>query len=79
MSIWYSIEDPEDVDLSKDGKTLDVLFKSDDSGNHYVEIPIEFVERCLHGRTVTNIEKAIKKTDALIEEAEANELKSSIQ
>jgi hypothetical protein len=46
MSVWHTIKDPDDVDLSLDGKTLDVLFKSDNSGNHYVEIPIEFVRRC---------------------------------
>ena len=47
MSLWYTIEDPEDVEISENGKTLDVLFHSDDSGNHYVEIPIEFIKSLL--------------------------------
>ncbi len=50
MSVWYIIEDPEDIEISEDGKTLDVLFTFDDSGNHYVEIPIEFIEQCLNNR-----------------------------
>jgi len=47
MSIWYIIEDPEDIEISEDGETLDVLFTFDDSGNHYVEIPIEFIKSLL--------------------------------
>lgn len=47
MSVWYTIEDPEDVEISKDGKTMDVLFSTDDCGNNYVEIPIELVKSCL--------------------------------
>jgi hypothetical protein len=43
MSIWYKVEDREDVNLSADGKTIDVNFSGDDNGNIYVEIPIEFL------------------------------------
>ena len=47
MSVWYTIKDPEDVDISLDGEFLDVLFSTDDFGNNYIEITIKFVEHCL--------------------------------
>ena len=47
MSEWYEIKDQDDVELSEDGKTLDVLFKSDNFGNHYVEIPVEYISKVL--------------------------------
>lgn len=47
MSLWREIKDQDDVELSKDGKTLDVLYDGDQHGNYYIEIPIEFVKRAL--------------------------------
>ena len=47
MSIWYEIADQEDVELSEDGRTIDVLVSSDDFGNNYVMIPIEFIKHCI--------------------------------
>lgn len=47
MSIWKEIKNQEDVKLSEDGKTIDVCYKQDYSGNHYIEIPIEFVKSAL--------------------------------
>jgi len=47
MSIWYEIKDQEDVELSDDGTSIEVLYKSDLSGNHYVDIPIEFIKPLL--------------------------------
>lgn len=44
MSEWFRVEE-DDVSLSLDGKTINVLFASNDWGNQYIEIPIEFVER----------------------------------
>ncbi len=44
MSLWHKIKNQDDVEISDDGETLDVLFSSDDSGNNYVEIPIRFIE-----------------------------------
>lgn len=49
MSEWHRIKDPEDVALSADGATIDVLFDykgfQEQFGNVYIEIPVEFVER----------------------------------
>jgi hypothetical protein len=46
MSEWRKIKDPDDVALSHDGTTIDVLIDHHDGfGNVYIEIPVEFVER----------------------------------
>ena len=47
MSVWYTIFRQEDVEVSEDGKTIDVLFSTDGSGNNYVEIPIRFIETAI--------------------------------
>jgi len=52
MSVWYQITDQEDIEISEDGKTLHVLFHTDHSGNIYVEIPIEFIERYVHNKAL---------------------------
>ena len=47
MSVWHEIKKQEDVEVSEDGKTIDVLFSSDNWGNNYIQIPIKFIElRC---------------------------------
>ena len=51
MSIWHEIKDPEDVELSEDKKTLEVCYGSDNNGNLYVDIPIEFVKLALENLT----------------------------
>ena len=51
MSTWYEIKDQEDVKVSEDGKTIEVMFSNDRFGNNYVDIPIEFIENCLYDRT----------------------------
>jgi hypothetical protein len=43
MSEWFKIEDKDDVSLSEDGTTIHVLFASNDWGNQYIEIPLEFL------------------------------------
>jgi len=47
MSEWWKVKDPDDVDVSDDGETLDVLFKTHYTGDCYVEIPIDFVKKAL--------------------------------
>jgi hypothetical protein len=47
MNEWYTVKDSDDVSLSKDGKTIDVLFDSNDWGNVYIEIPVEFIAKLL--------------------------------
>lgn len=46
MSEWFTVE-KDDVSLSLDGKTINVLFASNDWGNQYVEIPVEFIKNTL--------------------------------
>jgi len=47
MSIWYEIKDPADVELSEDGKTVEILYKNDNTGNYYVGVPVEFLKNVL--------------------------------
>ena len=47
MSIWHEIKKQEDVELSEDGKTLEILYKHDHNGNKYIEIPVEFIKCAL--------------------------------
>ena len=47
MSIWYDIENQEDVDLSDDGKEVHVLYNTNDQGSMYVLIPIVFVKHAI--------------------------------
>ena len=47
MSIWYSIKEQEDVELSDNGETIEILFNGDHNGNHYVDVPVEFIEKVL--------------------------------
>jgi len=47
MSEWFEIKNQEDVKISEDGKTVDVLFNTNEWGNQYVEIPIEFIMNIL--------------------------------
>lgn len=49
MSIRYQILESEDIELSEDGKEIEVLFKSDRNGNNYVDIPVDFVKGLLGG------------------------------
>lgn len=48
MSVWHTVKDIDDIDISEDGKTLEVLLNSDNFGNNYIEIPIEFVVKKLN-------------------------------
>jgi hypothetical protein len=47
MSEWFTVEE-DDVSLSLDGKTINVLFASNDWGNQYIEIPVEFIKAVLN-------------------------------
>ena len=44
MSEWITIKHAEDVELSEDGKTIDVMYNTNEWGNQYIEIPIEFIK-----------------------------------
>ena len=47
MSEWHEIKDPDSVSLSEDGKTVEILFKTNRNGNVYVEVPVEFLVKLL--------------------------------
>lgn len=47
MSEWFKIKEQDDVEISEDGKTLEIWFNSNNFGNQYVEVPIEFVKNIL--------------------------------
>lgn len=48
MSTWIEIKNKEDVELSDDGKHIEVLYSSDKFGNNYIEIPVEFLKSALN-------------------------------
>ena len=47
MSIWYEIENPDDIDFSEDGEEMHILYKDDSKGNHYVSILVKLVREKL--------------------------------
>lgn len=47
MILWKKIKDQDDVELSEDGKTLEVLYDTDNQGNYYIEIPIEIIRKAM--------------------------------
>jgi hypothetical protein len=49
MSEWYSVTNPDDVDLSDDKKFVHILFNTNRFGNRYVEIPVELLIKLLEG------------------------------
>lgn len=50
MSEWYEVKDPDDVELSEDGKIVQILFDTDINGNCYVEIPVKILINLLRER-----------------------------
>lgn len=50
MSIRYVVKNKDDVELSDDGTEIEVLFKTDNSGNYYVDIPVEFIVELIERR-----------------------------
>ena len=47
MSTWYEIENEDDVELSEDGTSIEILFHFDKTGAHYVDVPVEFIKTCM--------------------------------
>jgi len=47
MSEWFEIKDQDDVDLSEDGKRIEILIGYNEFGNQYIEVPIKFITRVL--------------------------------
>lgn len=43
MSRWRGITDHEDVEYDADDKTINILYKTDDFGNSYIQVPIAFI------------------------------------
>jgi len=47
MSEWYKADSEDDIDVSDDGKDLEIFVLTNDSGNVYVEVPIVLIWRIL--------------------------------
>ena len=45
MSTWIEIKEADAVELSDDGKTIEVYIGSDHGGAIYVDIPLEFIHK----------------------------------
>ena len=55
MSEWYEIKNQDDIEISADGKMLEVLFNTNRLGNQYIEIPIKFIVKILVQPTTENL------------------------
>ena len=47
MSEWFEVKNKEDVEVSKDRKDLEILFNTNDWGNQYIIVPIEFIKNAM--------------------------------
>ena len=47
MSEWINIENKEDVELSEDGKNIEVHHGYDTWGSQYIVIPVEFIQELM--------------------------------
>ena len=47
MSEWYEVKDADDIEISEDGKFVDILFDTNDFGNCYVIVPVEMIVKLL--------------------------------
>lgn len=66
MSIRHEIKKAEYVELSEDGKEVEVLYKSSQLyGNHYVDIPLVFIDVKLKERIDHAIEAQAEVMDEL--------------
>lgn len=52
MSEWKRVRHRDEVSLSEDGKSLEVLIGTSAWGNEYIEIPVEFVREVLDASKV---------------------------
>ena len=43
MSNWIEIKDSEDVSIDNVWGNVHILYSSDDFGNNYISVPIEFI------------------------------------
>jgi len=50
MSEWYEIKTQEEVELSADKKSIEVLFNTNEWGNQYVDIPIKFIKGVMEAK-----------------------------
>jgi hypothetical protein len=51
MSVWYDIEDKEDISFSDDGKEMHICFRSTREGNEYVSVPMDMINEILKQKT----------------------------
>jgi len=48
MSTWITIKDKADIDYDSEDNMIDVCIGSDNFGNNYVSIPVEFIKELLN-------------------------------
>ena len=51
MSTWKTITDKDDVDYDPNDDTIDVCIGSDQFGNNYISIPVEFIKELLNEKS----------------------------
>ena len=64
MSLRYPVSNPFNIDISDDGRELEILFDSDEQGNKYVDVPLELVEYAKQKRLIIKFLEWTNKINA---------------
>ena len=52
MSIWKEIKQEDDISFDKRDDTIDVLYDTDNTGNYYISIPVEFIRNLIQAEEI---------------------------
>ena len=52
MSIWKEIKQEDDINFDKRDDTIDVLYDTDNTGNYYISIPVEFIRNLIQAEEI---------------------------
>lgn len=69
MSEWIQIKDRNDVDLSDDEKFVHILFETNEFGNRYIEVPIEFFKNGFPAELAA-LQERVEKLEKVLREIE---------
>ena len=47
MSFWTEITDPEDIDLSEDGREVHICYNTDNQGAYYISVDREMLLKAI--------------------------------
>jgi len=47
MSVWIEIKDKDSLDISDDGKDLEIFVNQDDFGANYYTVPLDLIDEVI--------------------------------